>query len=79
VIAEVSLTPDGGVIVVPVGSEVRQHPVFFAATTDLRANLGRLGMAGGLSDAQWADFSQWVQARPGLQLGGNSGQDQPQD
>lgn len=76
-IAEVSLTPNGGVIVVPVGSDGRQHPVFFGATTDLRANLGRLGMAAGLSDAQWADFSQRVQARLGLQLGGSPSQDQP--
>jgi hypothetical protein len=75
-IAEVSLTADGGVIVVPVGCEDRQNPVCFGATTDRRANLGRLGMAARLSDAPWADVSQRVQARLGLQLGHSPDQDQ---
>ncbi|WP_295884411.1 hypothetical protein, partial [uncultured Thiohalocapsa sp.] len=68
-IAELHLTPDGGVLAVPVtAAGERGQAAFIGAAADLQANLSRLGMAAGLDDSQWAAYADLVRERVGLNL-----------
>ena len=68
-IAELHLTPAGGVLAVPVtAAGARGQAAFIGAASDLQANLSRLGMAAGLDAAEWAAFAQLVRERVGLDL-----------
>jgi hypothetical protein len=73
-IAELHLTPEGGVLAVPVhASGERGQAAFIGAAADLQANLSRLGMAAGLDAAEWAEFAALVRERVGLELDVGSG------
>ncbi|NCA72489.1 MAG: hypothetical protein EOM91_21000 [Sphingobacteriia bacterium] len=68
-IAELTVSPDGGVIVVPVDADGRrQHPVFIGTVAELRANVSRLGMTAKLDDEQWRELADRVRLRLGIVL-----------
>lgn len=68
-IAELRLTPDGGVLAVPVTADgERGQATFIGATADLRANLARRGMAAGLDEMEWWELERLVRERMGLDL-----------
>ena len=74
-LTELVVTPDGHVLARPAG-EVG-HMAYLAAEADLRANLGRLGMAAGLDEGEWADYAARVRHRLGMELGGQGTEDRP--
>ena len=68
-IAELTVSPDGGVIVVPVDADGRrQHPVFIGTVAELRANVSRLGMAAKLDGEQWRELADRGHLRLGIEL-----------
>jgi hypothetical protein len=70
-IAELHVTPEGGVLAVPVTADGRRgQTVFFGAAADLQANLARLGMAAGLDAAEWSSLRCAGQHAHGLGAGG---------
>ncbi|MBK1632632.1 hypothetical protein CKO31_18170 [Thiohalocapsa halophila] len=73
-IAELHLTPDGGVLAVPVtAAGERGQAAFIGAAVDLQANLSRLGMAAGLDADEWSEYARLVRERVGVELSGEGG------
>lgn len=76
-LADVQVTPDGHVLVWPAEQDGVGHSMHLGAAADLRANLGRLGMAAGLDQGEWAQFVGKVRSRLGMDLGEPTGGDRP--
>ncbi|MBK1632962.1 hypothetical protein CKO31_19845 [Thiohalocapsa halophila] len=68
-IAELHLTPDGGVLAVPVtAAGERGQAAFIGPAADLQANLSRFVMAAGLDADEWAECVRVVREHSRLDL-----------